>query len=150
MSRFLVLTFGIATLATVGSAAAVMVFDPAVPYAVGDEPLGAALLDFNGDHRLDLAVTSDSPDKIQFLVGNGDGSFAAPTALLTGDATNPRGLDAGDFDNDGDQDLVVSLYGSGQVRLVLGDGAGNFTLGSVQAVGTEPAAVVAAHFNGDG
>lgn len=133
-----------------GAAFGVMDFDPALHYSVGDQPLGGAVFDFDGDGHLDLAVTSDSPDKIEFLRGLGDGSFAAPVALPTGGGTNPRGLVAGDFDRDGDQDLVVSLYGDGALQLILGNGAGQFTLGATYAVGVEPAAVVAADFNGDG
>ncbi|MCC7143876.1 MAG: VCBS repeat-containing protein [Candidatus Eisenbacteria bacterium] len=150
MLRPTIPTAGLLTLFLNGAALAYMDFDPAVHFPVGDEPLGGALADFDHDGHLDLVVTSDGPDKIELLRGLGDGSLGSPTSLLTGNGSNPRGLVAGDFDLDGDQDLVVSLYGDGALRLILGDGTGQFTLGTTYPVGAEPATVVAADFNGDG
>lgn len=125
-------------------------FHPAVTYAIDGEPGGAALLDFNGDGSLDLAVSSDSPNKIEFFANQGDGSFGAPSQLVLGNATGPEGLASGDFDGDGHLDLVVALFGAGAVQLLYGDGAGGFTAGPTSPVGVEPSTVVAADFNGDG
>ena len=129
---------------------AAMDFDPAVQYATGSSPEGGVLFDFTGDGVLDLAVTSGNPNKIQFFANQGNGTFAAPFALLTGNETNPEGLAAGDFNHDNEVDLVVALFGTSQIRMVLGDGAGNFSLGAAAMVGIEPSMIVAADFNDDG
>jgi FG-GAP-like repeat len=127
-----------------------MVFSPAVNYAVGDQPEGGTLLDFTGDGRLDLIVTTEQNDKIEFLANLGNGTFGAPVSLVVGNGSNPEGIVAGDFDGDLDVDLLVVLQGTNQVRLVLNGGAGVFSLGATFGVGVEPGIVVAADFNGDG
>src|SRR5262245_37784061 len=145
----------IALLLLIGSSAAVygqnqIAFDPAVNYTVGGKPEGGALADFNHDGHLDLVVSSDNPNKIEFFANRGDGTFAAPIALLTGNATGPEGLAPGLFNADGEVDLVVALFGTNEVQLVLGDGTGHFSLGGRFPVGTEPSTVVAADFDHDG
>ncbi|NOT32963.1 MAG: T9SS type A sorting domain-containing protein [Candidatus Eisenbacteria bacterium] len=125
-------------------------FHPAATFGVGGKPAGGVLFDFTGDGSLDLAISSDNPNKIEFFANQGDGTFGAPVALLTGNETGPEGLAAGDFNADGHLDLVVALFGTSSVQLVLGDGAGNFTLGPSATVGVEPSVVVTADLNGDG
>ena len=50
--------------------------------------------DFNGDSRLDLAVTNVSDGTVSILLGNGNGTFqAAVTPVIVGAA--PSYLDAG-------------------------------------------------------
>ena len=43
-----------------------------------------ALGDFNGDGKLDLAVTNPGTDQISILLGSGDGTFQAPASYSTG------------------------------------------------------------------
>ncbi len=40
--------------------------------------------DFNGDGKLDLAATTSARSDIGVLLGNGDGSFQAPTYYAVG------------------------------------------------------------------
>ena len=152
MPRRLLSTLSTLTLAsTFASVAnAQIVFHPAVNYAVGDQPEGGIVFDYDADGRLDIVVTSENPDKIQFLRNLGGGFFATPIALPTGNATSPEGLAVLDFDGDGDRDLVFAQFSANSVRLALNDGAGHFTLGASFPVGVEPSIVVAADFSGDG
>ena len=81
--------------------------------------LGAVAADFDGDGWPDLFVANDSQQN-QLWMNQRNGKFKN-TALLAGVALSPEGLvkasmgvDAGDFDNDGKEDLIVTeLTGQG-------------------------------------
>ena len=99
--------------------------------------LGAATADFDGDGWIDLFVANDQREN-QLWMNQGDGTFvnralAAGAALgAGGNAKADMGVDAGDFDNDGDEDLFVTeLSGQGST-LYVNDGAGLFRERSAQ------------------
>jgi enediyne biosynthesis protein E4 len=93
--------------------------------------LGVATADFNGDGWIDVYVANDLQPN-QLWMNQSDGTFKN-TALLAGVALgsdgNPKssmGVEAGDFDNDGDEDLFVTeLTGQG-ADLYVNDGSGLF------------------------
>ena len=93
--------------------------------------LGIATADFNGDGWIDVYVANDSqPD--QLWINQHDGTFKN-SALLAGAAFNAdghstasMGVDAADFDADGDEDVFhTNLIGESDTLLV-NDGAGVF------------------------
>jgi enediyne biosynthesis protein E4 len=93
--------------------------------------LGASTADFNNDGWIDLYVANDGQPN-QLWINQHDGTFR-DTAFLagaavsgTGQAEASMGVDAGDFDNDGDEDLVVTNWLDQMNALYLNDGAGNF------------------------
>ena len=93
--------------------------------------LGSATADFDGDGWIDLFVANDQREN-QLWMNQGDGTFAnralaAGAALgAGGNAKADMGVDAGDFDNDGDEDLFITeLSGQGST-LYVNDGAGLF------------------------
>jgi enediyne biosynthesis protein E4 len=75
--------------------------------------LGVTAADFDGDGWVDLYVANDSNPN-QLWLNQHDGTFknvalAAGVALTAeGKAEASMGVDAGDFDNDGDEDLFVT------------------------------------------
>ncbi|MGA7635094.1 MAG: FG-GAP-like repeat-containing protein [Terriglobales bacterium] len=120
------------------------------PIAVGQSLSAVVTGDFNGDGKLDLAVTDSTGNAVIILLGNGDGTFGTPTTIPVGNS--PYALVVGDFNSDGKLDLAVANYGDGTITLLLGNGDGTFAQasGSPYAVGQYPYQITAADFNGDG
>jgi len=81
--------------------------------------------DFNGDGKLDLAIwgsasAADVP-VVSLLLGNGDGTFQAPTTAFSGGGY----LTAADVNGDGNLDLVVEA--APLLEVYLGAGNGTFS-----------------------
>jgi hypothetical protein len=79
-----------------------------------------AVGDFNGDGKLDVAVTSFDFATVAVLLGNGDGSFQ-PTVFYQ----TPAGaisVAVGDFNGDGFPDLAVANHYDSSVSVLLNDG----------------------------
>jgi len=127
-------------------------FAPQTPYAVGSNPEGVAIGDFNGDGHPDLAVANvnnnNNDNTVSVLLGKADGTFGAQTTYAVG--RGPAGVAIGDFNGDGHPDLAVTNEGSGTVSVLLGKGDGTFGAQTTYAVGSLPDGVVIGDFNGDG
>jgi FG-GAP-like repeat/Putative Ig domain len=106
--------------------------------------------DFNGDGKLDLAVTDSAGNSVIILLGNGDGTFGLPITIPVGN--EPEAIIAADFNNDGKLDLAVANLEDNTITLLLGNGDGTFTQasGSPYAAPSGPFQLAAADFNGDG
>ena len=93
--------------------------------------LGVATADADGDGWIDIFVANDQREN-QLWMNRGDGAFRNVALLAgvalggAGTAKADMGVDFGDFDNDGDEDLFVTeLTGQGSTLYVNG-GAGLF------------------------
>jgi hypothetical protein len=89
------------------------------------------LSDLNKDGKLDLLCfgeTTAAQAQLAISIGNGDGTFAAPTILNLGggDAIRSAGIATADFDGDGNLDLA--LLDPGDLSgIYYGKGDGTFT-----------------------
>jgi hypothetical protein len=110
-------------------------FQQGIPMATpalcpGGSGAGAAYLlvrDVNGDGKPDVVGACDiSQHQIYFsvLLGNGNGTFGAPTQVNVG--STPIGFAAGDFNGDGKIDLAVVDNPADQLSILLGNGNGTF------------------------
>src|SRR5260370_24517321 len=88
-------------------------------YAAGSFPHSVAVVDSNGDGRLDLAVANfvSGGNNVSVLLGNGDGTFQTGVDFAAG--ADPSSLVVADFNRDGKPDLAVGNYDSGNVTIFL-------------------------------
>jgi hypothetical protein len=128
---------------------------PPVTYPTPTGPFSIVVADFNGDHKLDIAVAggitapTSSPGTVSLLLGNGDGTFQPQIASTLG-ASNGTALAAADFNGDGKMDLAAG--GNGFVDIMSGNGDGTFIF-KQHYPGPNQASlntVTTADFNGDG
>jgi hypothetical protein len=91
--------------------------------------------DFDGDGTLDLAVAIHSDSygygAVRVFLGNGDGTFRAGQNIPLDPVYNPKVMLVGDFNGDGNLDIVTGNYRNGtlqggSVSVLLGNGDGTF------------------------
>jgi hypothetical protein len=109
-----------------------------VPAGVDDVALG----DFNGDGKLDVAVTnSGTDDMVSILPGSGSGTLKAAVAFGTN--FGPSGIAAADFNGDGKIDIVTADDGGpfgvtiATISVLLSNGKDMFAARTDYSVGDE-------------
>ena len=128
-------------------------FAPQVVFPAGGSTEGIAAADFNGDGKLDLATTNFSagggaPNHVAILLGDGHGSFGAPTQFPVGRGATR--VVTSDFNADGKTDVAVLNSNDGSVSVLLGDGQGGLGPQITTTVGGSPVGLAVGDFNGDG
>jgi enediyne biosynthesis protein E4 len=108
--------------------------DVTVPAGIATQfgpALGVSTADFDGDGWVDIYVANDREEN-QLWINRHDGTFTnrgliSGAALgSSGQAKSGMGVDAGDFDDDGDEDIIVTnLAGEGH-ELYVNDGTATF------------------------
>lgn len=125
---------------------------PAYPTGVGSVDLAA--IDLNGDGIPDLVVVNGgngtpANGSISALINNGDATFQPAVQYSTG--TTLDYISAGDFNNDGADDVVVTSFSSNSVYLFenQADGSGRLITPATKYVAAaSPSQVVAEPFTG--
>ena len=93
--------------------------------------LGVSTADFTGDGWIDIYVGNDGQPN-QLWVNQTDGTFrdggllSGASVSGAGNAEASMGIDAGDFDADGDEDLFVTNWQTQMNVLYVNDGVGAF------------------------
>ena len=119
-------------------------------------PTAILTADLNDDGHPDLVVAASAgnanpgPSITTFLNG-GTGTFALGqrTTIVNGGGTNdPVAIAVGDFNGDGDADVVATEYSDAAVAVLLGTGTGTFAAPVPYNVGSDPTAVAVGKFYG--
>ena len=115
-------------------------------------PTYVAVVDMNGDGRLDLVVLGGN---VSVFLGNGDGTFQSPISQSAGGSGSALAI--GDLNGDGHADVaVVNISGFGSsmstLGVLLGNGDGTLQPPVLYSLGgtTYPASVAIADLNADG
>lgn len=116
-------------------------------------PGDAALADFNGDGRLDVATANVNITSLSLLFGLPDGNFSlAPNGVELGSGNLGQAIVSADFNGDQHADLAVVTRFHDIVSL-LGDGSGGFASAGVIDIGSGSNTftdITSGDFNGDG
>ena len=123
------------------------------PYTTFDQVVASqkseiALGDFNGDLKLDIAMTTAQENRLYVLLGNGDGTFGAPRTSDRGNG--PTSPVVADFNADGKLDLGFVNTGSGKISILPGKGDGDFLAAIDATLGGTLTRMTAADLTGDG
>jgi len=129
-------------------------FDQGTSYQTGGtKPIDVAVGDFNHDGKLDLVVVNQDQDTVAVMLGNGNGTFAAPVIYNLPPGV-PMQVAVADFNNDGHLDIAVitaSVDGiTSEVIVLLGSGNGSFGTPISTVSGVSGLTIHAADVNGDG
>ncbi len=117
--------------------------------ASANGPRTLATADFDRDGKLDLVVGNELTGKLLVLYGSGNGQFSSPPTSITVPG-GQLGLWAGQFTNDLDPDLAISLKNSNQVLVLKNQGNKTFLASTPVTVGRYPGGLAGADFNRDG
>jgi hypothetical protein len=110
-------------------------------------PSSVAVGDFNGDGKLDLAVSDLIANTISIFLGNGDGTFQSPVEYSTD--PNPGDIVIADFNGDGKLDLAVASNNT-IASIFLGKGDGTFQPKVDYPEGITITWLTIGDYNGDG
>lgn len=127
-----------------------------------NSPQGVVVGDFNKDGNLDLAsadntrvdcITGGPPlrcGRVSVMLGNGSGSFTAPSTASFDVKRKPMTIASGDFDGDGILDLAAPSSQDSVVSILIGNGDGTFvTPAPTYSLGTTPRGIIVGDFNND-
>lgn len=120
---------------------------------------GIDAFDLDNDGDLDVVNTeelgcagSNSANKLYININNGDATFQPPTLVEI--SLGPHAIAGGDFNDDGNVDLVTTHwmpYGTRDfLNVHIGNGDGTFQEEVIYQVGQGPRYITIADFNGDG
>ena len=125
-------------------------FLPSISLTLPGLPYFVVTGDFNHDNKVDVAVTnrnSAGVDNVWVMMGNGDGTLAAPASHPLGSAALT--LATADFNGDTHLDLAITTTGA-NAYVLLGKGDGTFQAPQAIAVATGQLGILTRDLDADG
>ena len=120
---------------------------PALP--AGFIPTAITSGDFNGDGKMDFAISNGGDNTIYVFLGNGDNTFKVPEILYT-KGQSPNWITVVTLRKNGPVDLAVTDGDSNTVEVFLGNGDGTFQPSTQISLPQMPTFILAADVNNDG
>ena len=93
---------------------------------VGGDPDAIAVADVNHDGAPDIILANPESGTVTVLLGDGKGHFQKASGSPFPAGHLPSDIGIGDFNGDGNPDLLVANHQAPYVTLLLGDGHGSF------------------------
>jgi hypothetical protein len=124
-------------------------FAAPVTFNLGATPTDVAVADLRGNGKLDLIATTPAAggqSTVKVLLGNGDGTFAAPVTVFTGAGSR---LAVGDFLGNNRLDILTYTTG-GTLNVLLNNGDGTFGNAVTTTTGISLGGVAVGDFVGNG
>jgi hypothetical protein len=123
-------------------------FGPPTAYPASRGARSAVAVDIDNDSDLDLAVAAILGNVVPVLMNSGFGHFDT-TIMHTVPGSNPASIRAGDFNEDGWQDLALAMANSNAALVMLNAQNGTFTNRLITGIGSYPTSIVVTDFNND-
>jgi hypothetical protein len=124
-------------------------FDWRSSLPAGYIPTAVTSGDFNGDGKMDFAISNGGDNTIYVFLGNGAGTFEVPEILFTA-GQSPDWITAVQLRPNGPLDLAVTDGDSNDVEVFLGNGDGTFQPSTLTSLPQIPTFILAADVNKDG
>jgi len=98
------------------------------PFPAGYMPNDIAIADFNKDSKPDLAFANHDRKYVMVLMGDGKGGFTPMKGSPHPVEVRPHthGIATGDFNGDGNLDLLTDSWGNNQLAILFGNNAHGF------------------------
>ena len=109
-------------------------------YSTGpaSNPYYVIVADFNNDNVYDMAVTNNGNNEVVIFYGYGNGSFEFARNYSTGFGSKPYGITTADFDNNKQLEIVVALWGIGDIAVLTEYDAAEFVNPTKYSTGSAP------------
>jgi hypothetical protein len=122
--------------------------------SAGEGPGSIAIADVNHDGKPDVLVVNTISETLSVLLGDGKGHFHQAPGSLCSTGKSPNDIAIGDFNRDGNLDLVIPNTETPYLTILLGDGKGGFKPSPHSPFDTKSHphvhGVAVGDFNGDG